>query len=149
MTTILRVSSQKARALRTSTRILFLLIGFSLIVMEMTYPPVKTLWMVMGFFLAALLILFSMVGLSPRLRVSTFGEVINNTYVHVVTSLIVGTGIIVTAMVHPPVSIVWYVFFNFIGTVMVFDSIITSSWNYAKTRKKSKKVHFPHATYSS
>ena len=149
MTTILRVSSRKSRALRTSTRILFLLIGFSLIVMEMAFPPIKPLWMVMGFFLASVLILFSMMGLSPRLRVSGFGEVLNNTYVHITTSFIIGMGIIIAAMVNPPVNIIWYAFFNFIGIALVFDSIITSSWNYAKAKKKLKETNLSQAVHSS
>lgn len=138
MTTLLRISSRKARAIRASTRILFLLLGFSLIVMEMAVPPVRPLWMVLGFFLAAFLIFFSIIGLSPRLRVSWFGEVVNNTYVHVTTSFVVGMGIIIASMIHPPVHLMWYAFFNFVGIALIFDAIITSSWNLKKARKGTK-----------
>lgn len=136
MATLLRISSQKAKTIRVSTRVLFLLIGASLILMEMVYPPVKTLWMVLGFLLAAILILYSIIGLSPRLRVSSFGEVLNNTSVHIAVSFIIGMGIIIAAMIHPPVKIMWYSFFNFVGVLLVFDAIITSSWNRAKLKKK-------------
>lgn len=138
MTTLLRISSRKARVIRASTRILFLLLGFSLIVMEMAVPPVRPLWMVLGFFLAAFLVFFSIIGLSPRLRVSWFGDVVNNTYVHVTTSFIVGMGIIIASMIHPPVHLMWYAFFNFVGIALIFDAIITSSWNLKKARKTTK-----------
>jgi len=140
MSTLLSISSKKARVIRTSTRILFLVLGISLIVMELAFPPIKPLWLVGGFFLAAFLIFFSILGLSPRLRVTWFGEAINNTYVHVTTSFVVGMGIIIASMVHPPVHLVWYVFFNFVGVALVFDAIITSSWNLKKTRKKVKDL---------
>ena len=139
MSVLLRISSRKTRAIRTSTRVLFLVLGFSLIVMELAVPPVKPLWMVLGFFLAAFLILFSIIGLSPRLRVSTYGEALNNTYVHVTASLLIGMGIIIASMVHPPVHLMWYAFFNFVGIALVFDAIITSSWNLKKARKAAKE----------
>lgn len=138
MTTLLRISSRKAKAIRTSTRILFVVIGISLIVMGMAFPPVKDLWMVSGFLLAAILLLFSIIGLSPRLRVSGFGEVLNNLYVHVVTSFVLGMGIITAVLINPPVHLAWFSFFNFIGIALVFDAIITSSWNITKARKQSK-----------
>ena len=140
MSTLLSISSRKARVARASTRILFLVLGFSLIVMELAFPPVKPLWMVTGFFLAAFLVFFSIIGLSPRLRVSWFGEVINNTYVHVTTSFIIGMSIIVASMANPPVHLVWYVFFNFVGIALIFDAIITSSWNLKKARKKVSEI---------
>ena len=139
MSVLLRISSRKTRAIRTSTRVLFLVLGFSLIVMELAVPPVKPLWMVLGFFLAAFLILFSIIGLSPRLRVSSYGEALNNTYVHVTASLLIGMGIIIASMVHPPVHLMWYAFFNFVGIALVFDAIITSSWNLKKARKAAKE----------
>ena len=140
MSVLLRISSRKARAVRTSTRVLFLLIGVSLIIMEMAVPPVKPLWMVLGFFLAAFLIFFSIIGLSPRIRVSSYGEVLNNLYVHVTASLFIGTGIIITSMVYPPVHMMWYAFFNFVGIVLVFDAIITSSWSLKKAKKSANEV---------
>lgn len=140
MSTLLRISSRKTRAIRTSTRVLFLLLGISLIVMELAVPPVKPLWMVLGLFLAAFLIFFSIIGLSPRIRVSSYGEVLNNTYVHVTASIFVGMGIIVASLAYPPVNIMWYAFFNFVGIALVFDAIITSSWNRKKTKKAAKKV---------
>jgi hypothetical protein len=109
--------------------------------MELAVPPIKTLWMVLGFFLAAFLIFVSIIGLSPRMRVSSFGEVMNNTYVHVVVSFIVGMGIIIAAMMNPPVHLMWYAFFNFVGIALIFDAIITSSWNLTKTRKAAKNTH--------
>ena len=140
MSVLLKISSSKARAIRTSTRVLFLLLGVSLIIMEMAVPPVKPLWMVLGFFLAAFLIFFSILGLSPRIRVSSYGEVLNNTYVHVTASLFVGMGIIITSMIFPPVHMMWYAFFNFVGIALVFDAIITSSWSLKKTRKTTKEA---------
>lgn len=149
MSVLLRISSKKIGAIRTSTRVLFLILGFSLIIMELAVPPVKPLWMVLGFFLAAFLIFFSIIGLSPRLRISSFGEVLNNTYVHVTTSFIVGMGIIIASMINPPVHMMWYAFFNFVGIALVFDAIITSSWNLKKSRKATKGMinkttHVPH-----
>lgn len=141
MSTLLRISSRKARVIRASTRILFILLGFSLIVMELAVPPVRPLWMVGGFFLAAFLIFFSIIGLSPRLRVTWFGEVLNNTNVHVATSSVIGMGIIIAAMIHPPVHLMWYAFFNFVGIALIFDAIITSSWNLKKARKAAKDTH--------
>ena len=141
MATILRISSKKARVIRTSTRALFLLIGFGLIYMEMTSPPLKPLWRVTGFFLAAVLILFTIIGLSPRLRISSFGEVLNNTSVHVAFSFILGMGIILAAMIKPPVHISWFVFFNFIGILLVFDAIFTSSWNRLRLKRKLEEIN--------
>lgn len=140
MSTLLRISSRKTRAIRTSTRVLFLLLGVSLIIMELAVPPVKPLWMVLGFFLAAFLIFFSIIGLSPRLRVSSYGEVLNNTYVHVTASLFIGTGIIITSLAYPPVHMMWYAFFNFVGIALIFDAIITSSWSIKKAKKVAKEV---------
>ena len=149
MTTLLSVSSRKARVMRASTRILFLLIGISVIVMEIAFPPVKTLWLVSGYFLATVLIVSSIIGLSPRLRVSGFGMVVNNLHVHIATSFLLGMGVIIAAMINPPVHLAWFSFFNFIGIVLVFDAIITSSWNMSGSGKKSKvddKVKTSHAT---
>ena len=140
MSTLLRISSRKTRAIRTSTRVLFLLLGVSLIIMELAVPPVKPLWMVLGFFLATFLIFFSIIGLSPRLRVSSYGEVLNNTYVHVTASLFIGTGIIFTSLAYPPAHMMWYAFFNFVGIALVFDAIITSSWSIKKAKKAIKEV---------
>ena len=136
MATLLRISSQKAKAVRTSTRVMFLLISISLILMEMLYPPVKTMWMVLGLLLGATLGLYSIIGLSPRLRVSSFGEVLSNTSVHVTVSFVMGMGIILAAMINPPVNTMWFAFFSFIGILLVFDSIITSSWKRLKLKKK-------------
>ena len=149
MSVLLKISSSKVRAIRTSTRVLFLLLGVGLIIMEMAVPPVKPLWMVFGLFLAAFLIFFSIIGLSPRIRVSAYGEVLNNTYVHVTASLFMGMGIIITAMVFPPVHMMWFAFFNFVGIALVFDAIITSSWNLKKARKATKKTvsHTAHAAH--
>lgn len=140
MSVLLRISSRKARAIRTSTRVLFLLLGVSLIIMEMAIPPVRPLWMVLGFFLAAFLIFFSIIGLSPRIRVSSYGEVLNNTYVHITASLAMGMGIIIASMIYPPINMMWYAFFNFVGIALVFDAIITSSWSINKARKAEKKT---------
>ena len=149
MSAILRISSRKTRAIRNSTRGLFLLLGISLIVMELAVPPVKPLWMVLGFFLAAFLIFFSIIGLSPRIRVSSYGEVLNNTYVHVTASAFVGLSVIIASLAFPPVQMMWYAFFNFVGIALVFDAIITSSWNIKKTRKAAKKVETGNTAHPS
>ena len=136
MATLLRISSQRAKTVRTSTRVMFLLISISLILMEMLYPPEKTLWMVLGLLLGATMVLYSIIGLTPRLRVSSFGEVLNNTSVHIAVSFIMGMGIILAAMINPPVNMMWFAFFSFIGILLVTDSIITSSWSRLKHKKK-------------
>ena len=58
-------------------------------------------------------------------------------------------GIIIAAMVNPPVNFIWYAFFNFIGIALVFDSIITSSWNYAKVKKKLAEANLSQAVHNS
>jgi len=138
MTTLLRVSTRKAMQLRTTTRALFLFLGASMIVMEMTNPPVKQLWLVMGLLIPAVLIMYSIVGLTPRFRVSGFGEVLNNTLVHTTVSFVLGAGVIIAAMINPPVNMMWFAYFNLIGILLVFDAIITTSWNYRKQKKQTR-----------
>jgi len=134
MQQVFKLSQDKAAAIRNSTRILFLLIGCGLIIMGLAFPPIKTLWISLGNLLAAVLILFSIVGLSPSIKVSGFGKIINNTIFHVVASFLLGMGIIIAAMLQPPVNMGWYVFFNLVGFLLVFDAIITSSWNVSRAK---------------
>ena len=141
MTTLLRVSTGKAKALRTTTRVLFLFLGASMILMEMTNPPVRQFWMVMGLLMPAVLILYAIVGLTPRLRVSSFGEVLNNKMAHIVVSFLLGMGVIIAAMIYPPVNKMWFAYFNLVGILLVFDALVTSSWNYRKHKKQSNLAH--------
>ena len=140
MTDILAITAEKAAVIRSSTRILFLVLGVSLIIAEMLYTPIRPLWMVAGYIFGAILILFSIVGLSPKMRVSGLGKVINNTTFHIIVSFVLGMAIIIAAMVHPPVREGWFAYFNLVGVLLVFDSIITSSWHVVNGAKKLRKT---------
>ena len=141
MSNLFSVSSEKAATIRTSTKVVFLLIGFSLIVMEIYLPPAKPLWFISGNILGIILIIFSIVGLTPRLRISWLGKIVRNTGFHIAFNSILGMGIIIAAMVHPPAREFWYAYFNIIGILLVFDAIITSSWHATNHIEEEKMTH--------
>lgn len=130
------VSAAKPRALRSTTRALFLFIGFGLIAMEMITPPTIPVWQVLGYLLGAVLVLYTIVGLTPRLRVTNFGKVVDNRIFHVIFSAVLGLAIIILAMVRPPITMTWFAFFNLVGLLLVFDAIITSTWHAAAGLRK-------------
>ena len=45
---------------------------------------------------------------------------------------------IIAAMINPPVNMMWFAYFNLIGILLVFDAIITTSWNYRKQKKQTR-----------
>jgi len=144
MTTIVKVSTKKSGSIRVLTRVIFLIIGFSLIFMALTNPPIKTLWAGLGNILGIFLILYSMVGLTPRLRISAFGKLIHNSGFHIAATFSIGIAIIIAAMINPPVASIWYAYFNLIGLLLIFDAVITSTIEAKKAKKKlSEKVEAP------
>jgi len=142
MTNIVNISSNKAQRIRTMSRVVNLIIGLGLPVMIFQFPPAKPTWLAMGFLLSIILVTFSIVGLWPKLKVSFLGHVFDNQVVHTTTSFVVGMTIIVLAIANPPVLTAWFAFFMGIGTLLVFDAIISLGYRAKISAKKTTSAPY-------
>ena len=135
MTEVINVSSKRAHPIRLMSRIIGLIIGVSLPVMLIEYPPVKPTWLAMGTILSIVLALFSIFGLWPRLRITFLGHVLNNKVVHTTTFFLIGMIIITLSFVNQEVSGTWLAFFMLVGALLVLDAI-TSITYIVKSKKQ-------------